>query len=226
MIFRSRLKFHLVKLLKCSNKQAELYCKNGLIEVDKITELDPLILIEDHQEICYKTEIIRKGTELLYVLFYKPNLYECTANRDIENNIYQIIPSEFQHLFPLGRLDKNSEGLLLLTNDGSVYSNMVDAGGEIDKEYIVTTCLPITHQLEKSFVNSFELGSRMTLPARFEIISEYEFKVILNEGINRQIRRICAKNDNQVKTLTRTRFGKHYLGNLPIGECKKVAKFI
>lgn len=225
MTYRSSLRIQLVKLLKCSHKQAILWCKDGLVEIDGETIIDCNSIIEAHQQIIFQNVIIREGTKLHYVLFHKPHGYECTANRAIENNMYEILPAEYQHLFPLGRLDKNSEGLLLLTNDGNIYIKMVDAGGSVEKEYLVTTYNPITADLVQAFEQPFLLGSRFTLPAAFIKVNENQFKVTLLEGINRQIRRICAKHDNQVKRLVRIRFGNQTLDDLQIGTCKAVERF-
>lgn len=225
MTYRSSLRAQLVKLLKCSHKQAILWCKEGLVEIDGETAIDSSSIIEPHQQIVFQNIVIREGITLHYVLFHKPHGYECTANRAIGNNMYEILPAEYQHLFPLGRLDKNSEGLLLLTNDGNVYATMVNAGGAVEKEYLVTTHNPITEELAQAFVQPFLLGNRFTLPAVFIKISEYQFKVTLIEGINRQIRRICAKHDNQVLALVRIRFGNHTLNNLETGACRVVSRF-
>jgi pseudouridine synthase len=87
--------------------------------------------------------------------------------------MYEMIPEEFQDLFPLGRLDINSEGLLLLTNDGQAYKELMNKEAEVEKEYIVTTWHPVTEALEKSFTEPFQLGPRITLPAVFEKLDKF-----------------------------------------------------
>jgi len=223
MDFRYQLRYQLTKILRCSHKQADAYCRNGQIEINQIVTSDPRIKIGYHEQIKLKGEIIRKGTELKYVLFYKPNHYECTTNRAVENNMYEVLPLEYQDLFAIGRLDKNSEGLLLLTNDGSFYKAMMGNEVEIEKEYIVQAYFPVTDSLRHSFENSFQLGQRFTLPAQFEQVNECCFKVILKEGINRQIRRILAKNNNRVKQLIRVRFGNFKLEKMHPGQCIELA---
>jgi 23S rRNA pseudouridine2604 synthase len=140
--------------------------------------------------------------------------------------MYELIPEEFQDLFPLGRLDINSEGLLLLTNDGQAYKELMNKEAEVEKEYIVTTWHPLTEELKKSFTEPFQLGPRTTLPAVFEKLDTFRFRVVLTEGINRHIRRICAKNENQVRQLVRVRFGKFVLGDLKPGDWLGVEGFI
>jgi len=225
MQFRYHLSYQLTKITRCSHKHAVGSCRNGWVEIDGEIETNPRRIIGNTEQIRLQNALVREGITFKYILFYKPNLYECTSNKAIENNIYELLPANFQDLFPLGRLDKNSEGLLLLTNDGQVYKNLMSEEADVEKEYLVTTFNLITDALKESFVHPFQLGQRFTLPAHFEQIDDYNFKVILKEGINRHIRRICAKNGNQVKYLVRIRFGNHLLGDLQSGEWKELEGF-
>jgi 23S rRNA pseudouridine2604 synthase len=225
MQFRYQLRYILIRILKCSHAEADDYCRNGDVKINLETELNSRRVLGDNEEIRLKNEVIRQGVDFKYVAFYKPNLYECTTNRVIENNIYEILPPEYQNLFSLGRLDKNSEGLLLLTNDGQTYKDLMNGESEVEKEYLVHTWFPISSELEKSFTQPFLLGQRYTLPAQFEKVHDFCFKVVLKEGINRHIRRICAKNENQVKQLIRIRFGNHELGDLLPGEWRPLIGF-
>lgn len=224
MSIRKRLGYHLVKLLNCSNKVANQYCMQGLVLVNQSIFYDSKTEIENKDEIIWKNEIIRKKTDYLYVAFHKPFGFECTNNRKIKDNIYEILPKEYQNLFTLGRLDKNSEGILILTNDGKIYNKMVALESNTSKEYIVDTNFEISKSLELAFTNPFLLGNRLTLPSQFQKISKFQFKVTLKEGMNRQIRRICAKNDNQVAKLLRIKFGNIALEELKSGECKILNK--
>lgn len=221
---QNRLSYQLVKVLQCSHAEAAGLCIQGKVKIDGVLLSNPRDTISENAEISIDDQIIRYKRDFKYVLFHKPMGFECTANRKIIDNIYHLLPEEFQDLFPLGRLDKNSQGLLLLTNDGSIYNEMV-GGGTVEKEYRVTTHRPVDEQLATAFTNPFQLGHRFTLPAKFIFISEYEFSVTLTEGLNRQIRRICAKNNNQVKELIRVRFGAEHLNEIPVGEWKVVSKF-
>ena len=224
MDFRYQLRYQLTKILRCSHKQAEAFCRAGEVEINMKVETNPRQTLGYQEQIRLKSEIIREGIDLKYVLFYKPNQYECTTNREIKNNIFEVLPARFHDLFPLGRLDINSEGLLLLTNDGQLYRQMMGHQSEVEKEYLVHTYQPVTEFLRKSFTEPFLLGKRNTRPAVFEQIDQFSFKVILKEGINRHIRRICAKNENQVKQLTRIRFGEYTLSDLKSGEWKELTE--
>jgi len=226
MQFRHQLRYHLIRLLRCSHDAADAHCQNGDIRIDGIVETNARRILEPHQEIRLLDTVLRKGIQRKYILFYKPHGYECTTNRAIANNMFEVIPEEFQDLFPLGRLDINSEGLLLLTNDGQVYRELMSLEAKVEKEYEVTTWHPVTMELEKSFTEPFQLGPRTTLPAVFEKLDVFCFRVVLTEGINRHIRRICAKNENQVRQLVRVRFGRYVLGDLKPGEWLEVEQLI
>lgn len=226
MQFRFSLSYQLTKILQCSHKDAVAFCRKGQILVDQSPETNPRRILGIHEEIRLNEVVIRKGKSFCSIAFYKPPGFECTANRAIENNIYTLLPPEYQDLFSLGRLDTNSEGLLLLTNDGRVYRQIMTEEAKIEKEYLVHTHFPISKSLEEAFTRPFLLGQRWTLPAHFEQIGDFCFKVILTEGINRQIRRICAKNGNQVRQLIRIRFGEQKLGNMKIGEWRALTSII
>jgi 23S rRNA pseudouridine2604 synthase len=212
-------------LLRCSHETADQLCREGQIRVDGVVETDPRKTVEAHQEIRLGDQMLRQGLRRKYLLFYKPVGFECTANRNIEAHMYQLLPPEYQDFFPLGRLDLNSEGLLLLTNDGQTYKKWMEREAGIEKEYWVETWHPVTDGLVRAFEEPFLLGKRFTLPARFEKRGEFEFSVVLQEGINRQIRRICAKNQNQVKRLLRVRFGQMVLGQMQPGDLVEVPSF-
>ena len=178
MQFRYSLSYQITKITRCSHKMAMDFCLNGKVQVNQLVETNPRRTIGYHEQIQINGQVVREGTPLKYVLLYKPNLYECTANRQIENHIYEILPPSYQDLFALGRLDKNSEGLLLLTNDGQMYREMMNHESSIEKEYLVQTFHPITTSLAESFINPFQLGQRHTLPAKFEKVDDFSFNDI------------------------------------------------
>jgi 23S rRNA pseudouridine2604 synthase len=222
---RHQLRYLLTRLLRCSYAQADQFCHSGLVFIDTKVATEPRLIVHENQEILVDKQIIRPRLSFRYLLFHKPSGYECTANPLVENTIYKLLPASFADLFPLGRLDKNSEGLLLLTNDGKTYRMLMNKTVEFEKEYLVRTKNPINKALEEAFTKPMLLGQRFTKPAKFEQLDEFNFKVILTEGINRQIRRICAKSENQVLQLTKIRFGQQVLGNLPVGEWIEVEGF-
>lgn len=214
MKFRFSLKYSLVKLLKIANKEADALISSGRIKVDNIV-VNINITIETHQSIELDDKIIREGKELRYILLNKPPGIEATLNVNIPNNILDHFP-ELQGLYPIGRLDKQSEGILLFTNDGSIYDKLLRKEFNIQKEYIVQVDKPIDTIIENAFVNGIPVLGQVTLPAVFKRIDNNCFSVVLKQGLNRQIRRICYKCNYSIVSLKRVRFYFLELCDLPV----------
>jgi 23S rRNA pseudouridine2604 synthase len=214
MQFRRQLRYHLVRLLHLSYSEVDSLIREGRVSVAGEWVQDPFFACDKHQEIRLNGVQIRPGKTFFYLLWHKPFGIECTRNASIPNNLLSALPEAFHSAFPLGRLDLNSEGLLLLTNDGDFYKRWMDPNFEIEKTYEVLTRDPLTASLQTAFEQPFQLGPRLTRPARFTPTGSHSFQVVLTEGINRQIRRICAKCGNQVVQLKRIRFGPFELGDL------------
>jgi 23S rRNA pseudouridine2604 synthase len=140
---------------------------------------------------------IRETKRAIYLAYNKPRGIECTLNENIENNLKAAINIS-EDFFPLGRLDKDSEGLLLLTNDGRIYEKLMFKQYEVSKIYCVTVDKPITESLLHSLRTGVKIMGKMTLPCEVNKISETEFEITLIEGLNRQIRRMCYKSGYQV----------------------------
>lgn len=224
MQFRQQLRYHLVRLLHLSYSEVDSLIREGRVSVAGEWIQDPFFICDKHQEIKLNGVVIRPGKTFFYLLWYKPFGIECTRNASIPNNLLSALPEAYHSAFPLGRLDLNSEGLLLLTNDGDAYKRWMDPNLEIEKTYEVHTRDPISPQLKTAFEQPFQLGPRLTKPARFTPTGSHSFQVVLTEGINRQIRRLCAKSGNQVLQLKRISFGPFHLGDLPPGEYRELEK--
>jgi len=160
---------------------------------------------------------VQQGKELIYVALYKPRGIECTLNENIEQNLATIIDFN-EKLFPVGRLDKESEGLLILTNDGFYFNKTINPASKVEKEYIVTVNKPITGEFLTEMSRGVEVLGQITLPCKTEIIDEFTFKIILVQGLNRQIRRMCFKLNYMVTSLKRIRIENINLENLQPGE--------
>lgn len=225
MNFRRHLRYHLVRLLQCSYAEADQLIREKRVQVKGELVSDSYSQVELEEEIRLDGLVIRPGKVFFYLLWYKPTGVECTHQVQVPNNLLSALPAEFHTCFPLGRLDLNSEGLLLLTNDGAAYKRWMNPDAGVEKEYEVWTREPVTMELKTAFEQPFRLGPRLTLPAEFTQTGDFSFRVILKEGINRQIRRICAKNQNQVLRLKRIRFGPFFLGDLAAGEFRSLERF-
>jgi 23S rRNA pseudouridine2604 synthase len=212
LTFRNRLQYFLVKKLKISNKSALELIFSGQVYLNSKACFEN-IEIQQTDTISFGSEILQKGKKLIYIAFYKPRGIETTLNPNITDNLISILPFN-ETVFPVGRLDKDSEGLLLLTNDGKIFDKTLRKEFQIEKEYLVRVDKPITQLfIEKMAAGVLILG-KTTLPTKIEPISELEFKIILVEGLNRQIRRMCYKLGYEVIFLKRIRIGKIEIGNL------------
>ena len=127
-------------------------------------------------------------------------------------------------IFNIGRLDKDSEGLILLTNDGDIVNEILRSEGKHEKEYIVSVDKPITPEFLKQMSEGVKILGTKTLPCKIDQLSKFDFKVILMQGLNRQIRRMCAELGYEVYRLQRIRIMNIDLGNLPPGQWRDLSK--
>ena len=127
-------------------------------------------------------------------------------------------------MFNIGRLDKDSDGLILLTNDGDIVNEILRAENNHEKEYIVSVDKPITPEFVEKMSKGVRILGTKTLPCKVEQLSKYEFKIILTQGLNRQIRRMCEALGYEVYRLQRVRIMNIHLGNLPVGQWRDLTK--
>ena len=222
MTFRKRLQYFLVKKLNISNKSALALILEGKISLNDMVIYENIeVNIED--KIVYENQILQEGKSLIYVVFYKPRGIETTLNSEILDNLKDILPFE-ETLFPVGRLDKESEGLLLLTNDGRLFDKTLRSEHQTEKEYLVKVDKAITDDFVLKMASGINILGKMTLPCAVEKVDDFTFKIILVQGINRQIRRMCYKLGYEVLELKRIRIGNILLGDLDSNEYKYVTR--
>lgn len=220
MSYRDKLQYLLVKKLNISNIQAKEIILSNIVLVNTVNVCDNIIISET-DTVFYNNEIIQAGKKLIYVALYKPRGIECTLNEKIDQNLATIINFN-EKLFPVGRLDKDSEGLLILTNDGYYFNKTINPSSEIEKEYIVTVNKSITQEFIIEMSKGVEILGQTTLPCKMEFLNEFTFKIILVQGLNRQIRRMCFELNYMVNSLKRVRIGKIYLENLQPKEFRMI----
>jgi len=162
-----------------------------------------------------------KEKEKIYLAFYKPRGIICTAAKDKENNIIDFI-NYGEYIFPVGRLDKDSEGLILLTNDGDFADKIISSEYYHEKEYIVKVDNIITEEFLCNMRSGVKILGQITRPCIIEKIDDFMFKIILTQGLNRQIRRMCLALGYKVVELKRIRIMNIKLGNLKYGKYKHV----
>jgi len=165
-------------------------------------------------EIKADDTVLSKAHLFTYAMYYKPRGIECTFNLHIANNLAAQLPDTLKGMYHVGRLDKNSEGLLLLTNDGNLHNKLMLPEAHIEKIYLVETEQPITPAFLTDMKNGVELSGKVAFAKVADALSEYSFRIVLTQGMNRQIRRMCFKLGNYVTKLTRIQLGKLELGNL------------
>jgi 23S rRNA pseudouridine2604 synthase len=212
----SSLKYFVVQKLNISNKEAIHYIISGRILVNgKRGTLTQVLLPED--EVQLDEKIIKVSRKPIYIAYHKPFGIESTLNASIENNLLQALNINHD-IFPVGRLDKASEGLMLLTNDGKLSIKILHPKSCHEKEYEVTVDHPLTQQAVEQLAAGIVIMGKKTRPALVRQLNERTFNIVLTQGLNRQIRRMCYKLDYQVEKLVRIRFITLELGALLPGE--------
>jgi 23S rRNA pseudouridine2604 synthase len=212
-----RINKYLSELGYCSRRAADKLIEQGRVTINgKIPEIGTKVSKND--EICVDGEIInKKQTEKIYIAFNKPVGIVCTTDTAVEkDNIIDYInfPSR---IFPIGRLDKPSEGLIFLTNDGDIVNKILRARNNHEKEYIVKVNRPIAHDFVKKMANGIPILDTVTRKCYVEQTGIYEFKIVLTQGLNRQIRRMCEYLGYDVVSLKRTRIMNIEL-DVPLGK--------
>lgn len=159
----------------------------------------------------------------VYIALNKPVGITSTTEKKVKGNIVDLVNYP-ERIFHIGRLDKDSEGLILLTNDGDIVNEILRSEGEHEKEYIVSVDKPITQDFVEQMSKGVKILGTTTLPCEVEQLSKYDFKIILTQGLNRQIRRMCEELGYNVYRLQRLRIMNVELGNLPVGQWRYLSK--
>lgn len=199
----------------CSRREADKYIEAKRVTINGIiAEVGSNVEPGDDVKIDGKPIGVKK--KHVYIALNKPVGITSTTERHVQGNIIDFV-NHPERIFPIGRLDKDSQGLILLTNDGDIVNKILRAENNHEKEYIVTVDKPIT----ASFVQSMSSGVRIlgtkTKPCKVTAIGEKVFRIILTQGLNRQIRRMCQAHGYRVTKLQRIRIMNIHLENLKIG---------
>ncbi|WP_347158734.1 pseudouridine synthase [Pontibacter chitinilyticus] len=210
------LRHYVVQKLTVSNKEAIRYILSGRVLVNGQTGTLTQVLLPD-DEVKLDDQVIKTPRETVYIAYHKPAGIESTMNAAVQNNLMQALDLN-QRVVPVGRLDKASEGLMLLTNDGELVYDILHAEKHQEKEYEVTVDKPLTPQALSCLAAGIVIMGKKTRPAVVVGVNDHTFKIILMQGLNRQIRRMCYKLGYEVKKLVRIRIMTIELGNLARGE--------
>jgi len=204
----------------CSRREADKLIEEGRVTINGVVpELGTKVGSDD--EVRIDSTLIGARTEKpIYLAFNKPTGIECTTNQDVKDNIVDFINYP-KRIFPIGRLDKASEGLIFMTNDGDIVNKILRARNNHEKEYVVTVNRPITDRFIQRMAGGIPILDTVTRKCKVEQISKYIFRIVLTQGLNRQIRRMCEYLDYEVMALKRTRIINISL-DVPVGRYREL----
>jgi len=202
----------------CSRREADRLVEQGSVTISGVKAgMGDRVL--PGQVVKVNGRVISGDNEMVYIAFNKPVGVTSTTDKKDKSNIIDYISHE-KRIFPIGRLDKDSQGLILLTNDGDIVNKILRAGNNHEKEYIVTVNRLITDDFIKRMGSGVPILGVNTRKCFLEKIADKTFRIILKQGMNRQIRRMCEHFDYEVTKLQRIRIMNIELGNLKIGQCR------
>ena len=206
----------------CSRREADRQVELGNVTIDGVTAETGARVFEG-QTVLFQGKKVSKEEEMILIAFNKPVGVVCTAEKREKNNVIDYINYP-KRIYPVGRLDKDSEGLLLLTNNGDIVNKMMRSGNMHEKEYVVTVNRPVTESFLHGLANGVPLVELNTTTRKCHVkqVGKKEFKIILTQGLNRQIRRMCEYFGYRVQKLVRTRIMNIELGDLPAGTYRNV----
>lgn len=206
-----------------SRRGADKFIDAGRVEINgQKAELGSKVEPDDEVRVDGKL-VQQPERAYVYLALNKPVGITSTTERHIEGNIVDFI-NHPERIFHVGRLDKDSEGLILMTNDGDIVNEILRAEHEHEKEYIVTVDKPVTDTFLESMSSGVEILDTVTLPAKAERVAKHVFKLTLQQGLNRQIRRMCSALGYEVKRLQRIRIMNIRLGNMKAGEWRDLTQ--
>jgi len=211
-----RLNKYLSETGACSRREADKWIESGRVTCNGAravlgTQVGP------GDEVRVDGLIVATKKPAIYIALNKPPGVTCTTDPHIEGNIIQFVGHP-ERIFPVGRLDKDSEGLILLTNDGDIVNEVLRSENNHEKEYLVTVNRPITELALRMMMSGVKIMGVTTKPCRVARVGANTFRIILTQGLNRQIRRMCSALGYRAQRLKRVRIMNIELGNLASGE--------
>ena len=220
----TRINKYLSEVGFCSRRVADRLIEEGKVTINgKIPEVGTKI--KDGDQVEVEGQRIEKSTKQksIYLAFNKPVGIVCTTDRRVEpDNVIDFIKYP-KRIFPIGRLDKPSEGLIFLTNDGDIVNKILRARNNHEKEYIVSVNRPINKDFIKKMSNGVEILDTITKNCFVQQLGQKKFRIILTQGLNRQIRRMCESLGYKVRKLKRVRIMNIKL-DIPIGKYREFTK--
>lgn len=207
----------------CSRREADRWIEEGRVFIDgRKGSLGDRVL--PGMKVTIQGERVKAQSKNVYIVLNKPVGIVCTTDKREPMNVVDFVDHD-RRIYPIGRLDKDSEGLLLMTSDGDIVNRILRAAGKHEKEYQVTVDKPITTEFLQKMASGVKILGTTTLPCQIKKTGEKAFTIILTQGLNRQIRRMCETLGYRVKTLKRVRIMNIHLGNLKLGQWRNLTPF-
>jgi 23S rRNA pseudouridine2604 synthase len=206
----------------CSRREADTWIEAGRVKINGIVAQKGNRVLENDQ-VTIDEKPLQKRPELIYIALHKPPGITCTTDLKDKDNIIDFV-NHPERIFPIGRLDKSSTGLILLTNDGDIVNEILREKNNNEKEYIVTVDQPVTQRFVQRMSSGIPILGTVTNNCLVGKIGKSTFKIILTQGLNRQIRRMCEYLNYRVVTLKRIRIMNIHLGDLKVGEWRELTE--
>src|SRR5688500_4254160 len=203
----------------CSRREADAWIEAGRVTINGA----PATLgtkVGENDRVCVDGRELGKARQHVYIALNKPVGITCTTERHIAGNIVDFVKHR-ERIFPIGRLDKDSEGLILLTNNGDIVNEILRVENEHEKEYLVTVDRPVTSIFLNGMASGVRILGTVTKPCRVTRVAPATFKIVLTQGLNRQIRRMCSFFGYKVLRLQRLRILNLTLAGLKVGQLRE-----
>ena len=207
----------------CSRREADKYVDLGIITIND-EKVVMGMKVQPGDEVRVNGKLIGSKAEPVYIALNKPRGITCTTDQHIDGNIVDYVNYP-ERIFPIGRLDKPSEGLILLTNDGDIVNKILRAGNNHEKEYVVTVDKEIDNDFIFGMSNGVPILDTITNKCKVEKTGPYSFNITLTQGLNRQIRRMCEHFGFRVRKLKRMRIMNLTLDNIKAGEWRHLTRY-
>lgn len=206
----------------CSRRGADRMVEDGRVTINgTVAQLGDRI--QPGQKVCVDGKPVSREDERILLAYHKPKGIVCTSAKKEKNNIIDYLNYP-KRIYPIGRLDKDSEGLLLLTNDGELANEIMKARNYHEKEYEVTVSRPVTETFLRGMSGGVPILDTMTRKCQVEQTGKRSFRIVLTQGLNRQIRRMCEYFGYRVTKLVRVRIMNIYLGDLSVGKYRELTE--
>jgi len=224
-----RLNKHIAETGFCSRREADRLIGERRVTVNGIAAGTGAVVGEgdevrvDGQPLRSRTVQKSTGRKHVYIVLNKPVGVTCTTESAVKGNIVDFVGHE-QRIFPIGRLDKESEGLILMTSNGDIVNQILRAENGHQKEYLVAVNKPVTDEFLRGMARGVRIHNQMTLPCRTSRIAKFGFRIILEQGLNRQIRMMASEFGFRVTQLRRVRIDNVKIGALKPGQWRNLSE--